>query len=200
MPKRAKRPPPLTRRKKGDKRERTRARLIEAAAVVIGRKGLAGTSLEEIAERAGMTRGAIYGNFRDKEELFLAVAASRWGPVSPPAPVPGETVRERLRRYGVAVADAAADRRHHAVGAASFVQYALAREPLRMQLEAMNAAIYAAAEKRLLAAFGPEQLPAEPSLFVRMIHALTEGVIMLHALAPALMTKAQIVAAFEAIA
>ena len=63
-------------RPKGDKRERTRGRLLDSAVEVIREKGFYGTTLEEVARRAGMTRGAIYGNFKDKDELFLAVAVA----------------------------------------------------------------------------------------------------------------------------
>ncbi|MGH8219801.1 MAG: TetR/AcrR family transcriptional regulator [Steroidobacteraceae bacterium] len=35
------------------------------------------------AERAGMTRGAIYGNFKDRDELFLAVMEACWQPIVP---------------------------------------------------------------------------------------------------------------------
>ena len=54
------------------RRELTRTALIEAAAQVFARRGLYGASLDEIAETAGFTRGAIYKNFDDKEGLFLA--------------------------------------------------------------------------------------------------------------------------------
>ena len=53
------------------RRELTRTALIEAAAVVFARRGFYGASLDEIAETAGFTRGAIYKNFDDKEGLFL---------------------------------------------------------------------------------------------------------------------------------
>jgi AcrR family transcriptional regulator len=55
------------------RRELTRTALVEAAAQVFARRGFYGASLEEIAETAGFTRGAIYKNFTDKEELFFAV-------------------------------------------------------------------------------------------------------------------------------
>jgi AcrR family transcriptional regulator len=55
------------------RRERTRTALIGAAREVFVRRGFHGASLDEIAETAGFTRGAIYKNFADKEELFLAV-------------------------------------------------------------------------------------------------------------------------------
>jgi AcrR family transcriptional regulator len=55
------------------RRELTRSALIEAAADVFARRGFDGASLEEIAEGAGFTRGAIYSNFGSKDELMLAV-------------------------------------------------------------------------------------------------------------------------------
>jgi AcrR family transcriptional regulator len=54
-------------------RQLTRQALVEAAAGVFAQKGFHGSSLEEIAEAAGFTRGAIYSNFESKEELLLAV-------------------------------------------------------------------------------------------------------------------------------
>jgi AcrR family transcriptional regulator len=55
------------------RRQLTRDTLVDAAAVVFARRGFHGASLDEIAETAGFTRGAIYKNFADKEDLFLAV-------------------------------------------------------------------------------------------------------------------------------
>ena len=55
------------------RREHTRNLLLDAAKEVFARRGFEGASLEEIAEAAGYTRGAIYKHFGSKEELFLAV-------------------------------------------------------------------------------------------------------------------------------
>jgi AcrR family transcriptional regulator len=55
------------------RRQLTRDALIEAAAHVFTQRGFHAASLDEIAETAGFTRGAIYKNFADKEELFFAV-------------------------------------------------------------------------------------------------------------------------------
>jgi AcrR family transcriptional regulator len=55
------------------RRQQTRDVLVEAATEVFERRGYEGASLEEIAETAGFTRGAIYKHFSGKEELFLAV-------------------------------------------------------------------------------------------------------------------------------
>ncbi|OCB28830.1 TetR family transcriptional regulator [Mycobacterium malmoense] len=53
--------------------EHTRALLLDAAEDLFARKGFSGSALEEIADAAGYTRGAIYAHFGGKEELFLAV-------------------------------------------------------------------------------------------------------------------------------
>jgi len=55
----------------------TRARLLESAAVVFGERGVNGASVEQIAERAGFSRGAVYGNFEGKNELVLALLKDR---------------------------------------------------------------------------------------------------------------------------
>jgi AcrR family transcriptional regulator len=61
---------PLTRERR---RELTRTALIEAAADLFARQGFHATSLEEIAQAAGFTRGAIYKNFSSKEDILIAV-------------------------------------------------------------------------------------------------------------------------------
>lgn len=53
--------------------EHTRKLLLDAAEEVIARKGLGAAALDDIADAAGYTRGAIYSHFGTKEELFLAV-------------------------------------------------------------------------------------------------------------------------------
>ena len=55
------------------RRELTKTALVEAAADVFAKRGFEGASLEEIAEAAGFSRGAIYSNFGSKEDLMLAV-------------------------------------------------------------------------------------------------------------------------------
>ncbi len=55
------------------RRQLTRDALIAAAAHVFTHKGFHAASLDEIAETAGFTRGAIYSNFGSKEELLFAV-------------------------------------------------------------------------------------------------------------------------------
>ncbi|WP_285117362.1 TetR/AcrR family transcriptional regulator [Leifsonia sp. fls2-241-R2A-40a] len=55
------------------RRQRTRARLLDAAFDVFAEHGVRAASVETIAEAAGFTRGAFYSNFSSKEELFFAL-------------------------------------------------------------------------------------------------------------------------------
>ncbi|RII09216.1 HTH-type transcriptional regulator SrpR [Streptomyces sp. YIM 130001] len=60
-----------------ESQERTRSRLLDAAAEVFAETGVAGASVERIAERAGYTRGAFYGHFADKDALVAALLEER---------------------------------------------------------------------------------------------------------------------------
>lgn len=62
-----------------DSQVQTRQRLIDAGAEVFSRRGYRGAVLGEIAAQAGYTIGAIYSNFRTKQELFLAVLEDHVG-------------------------------------------------------------------------------------------------------------------------
>ena len=55
-----------------NKAERTRQFIIEKAAPVFNTKGYAGTSLSDMTDATGLTKGSIYGNFADKDEVALA--------------------------------------------------------------------------------------------------------------------------------
>lgn len=61
------------RTRRDEQRERTRSELIRAAAEVFSSHGFHGASVDDVAEAAGYTKGAVYSNFESKEELFLAV-------------------------------------------------------------------------------------------------------------------------------
>jgi len=60
-------------RTQADRRSRSRAALLEAAARGISRHGYGNLVLEEVAREAGYTRGALYHQFSGKEDLALAV-------------------------------------------------------------------------------------------------------------------------------
>src|ERR1700749_4392092 len=98
--------PPRT---KGDKRARTRTKLLEAARLLIREKGHDPVTLEEIAQRAGMTTGAIYGNFKNREDLFIALGQTYWAPTKPRVK-PGASLAEIMRAMADATIAALPDR------------------------------------------------------------------------------------------
>jgi AcrR family transcriptional regulator len=62
---------PRRRLTRAEAKARTRDQILDAAARVFAEKGYAGASVEEIAESAGFSTGALYSNFDSKQELFL---------------------------------------------------------------------------------------------------------------------------------
>lgn len=59
-----------------EKRAATRARLLDAAGTAMARHGYRGASLEAVAERAGLSKGALTYHFATKAQLLLALAAA----------------------------------------------------------------------------------------------------------------------------
>jgi AcrR family transcriptional regulator len=57
--------------------EETQARILDAAELIFSKQGFENTQLEEVAARAGYTRGAIYAHYSNKEDLFLALMRHR---------------------------------------------------------------------------------------------------------------------------
>jgi AcrR family transcriptional regulator len=60
-------------RQRRPSRDETRNRLLEGAAESFIDRGIAGASVEDICDAAGLSRGAFYSNFADKDELVLAL-------------------------------------------------------------------------------------------------------------------------------
>lgn len=55
------------------KAEKTRQFIIEKTAPIFNTKGVAGTSIQDMIEATGLTKGSIYGNFKNKDEVAIAV-------------------------------------------------------------------------------------------------------------------------------
>jgi AcrR family transcriptional regulator len=94
-----------TRQTRKQKQAETRQRLLDAAERVFLRRGLQGSSVEEIAAEAGFTRGAFYSNFNSKNELFVELLQQRvyaqYTQMAEETQARPVTPRERLR-WGIA--------------------------------------------------------------------------------------------------
>ncbi|HLN95082.1 MAG TPA: TetR/AcrR family transcriptional regulator [Flavobacterium sp.] len=82
--------------KSASKAERTRQFIVEKTAPVFNAKGYAGTSLSDLTEATGLTKGSIYGNFNNKDEVALAAFDYNFERVT-------AYIRERLLRSENAV-------------------------------------------------------------------------------------------------
>ena len=61
----------MTTEKKTSKAERTRQFIIEKSAPIFNKKGYDGTSLSDLIKATGLTKGAIYGNFENKDDVAV---------------------------------------------------------------------------------------------------------------------------------
>ena len=182
---------------KGDKRDRTRAALLEAARALIREKGYERTTLEEVASRAGMTTGAIYGNFKNRDELFIALGQTYWAPVKPQIK-PGATFAEAMRALAKATLAAVDERRPAAVGRLTGLAYTLKNSELRARVHDITKSSYEFGAE-WLDLFDRSQLPMPPKQLVRVIHALIEGLVMQRILTPDLCPDEVFYAAFGAL-
>jgi len=189
---------PASSKPKGDKRDRTRATLLEAARTLIREKGYERTTLEDVARRAGMTTGAIYGNFKNRDELFIALGQTYWPPVKPHIKS-GATFAEAMRALAKATLAAVDERRPVAIGRLTGLAYTLKSPELRTRVRDVTQSSYEFGAE-WLALFDRSELPMPPKHLVRVIHALIEGLVMQRILTPDLCPDEVFYAAFGALA
>jgi AcrR family transcriptional regulator len=172
-----------------ESRAQTRERLVEAARELFAERGVNGSSVEQIAERAGYTRGAFYGNFADKQELVAELLEQRTRreveevtALQERATSFGE-VLESLRRWnrerGEHLAEWMALR-------LELVLHALRNPealPVLARRDALaRATVQATLEQRLAEHGGTP--PASPAQLALIIHALEDGLLVQHLLFP----------------
>ena len=186
-------------RPKGDKRDRTRAKLLEAARALLREKGHEQTTLEEIAQRAGMTTGAIYGNFKNRDDLFIALGQTYWPPIAPRVK-PGSTFADIMSAMAEATIAALPDRSSVAIGRLTGLAYTLTHEEMRAQVTEVTRDSYAFGAEWLRSVVKEEDLPMPADQLVRVLHVLTEGLVFQRLLTPELIPDDCIRAAFMALA
>lgn len=141
--------PPKRARRTGGKRERTRAALITAALEIVEEAGFAAASLDAIAAKAGMTKGAIYSNFASKAELLLAAASARGLAMRPFDPWAAASFSDGLEALAKELAATIRRARGGAKFAAEFQVYALSDPELRAGLAATYEQNFAEVAERL---------------------------------------------------
>ena len=183
---------------KGDKRARTREALLEAARALVRKRGYERTTLEEVASRAGMTTGAIYGNFKNRAELFIALGQKYWAPVVPKV-TPGATFADAMHALAKATLAAVPDRASAAAGRLTGIAYALTNADLRTRVHEVTRTSYDFGAE-WLRTFDASELPMPADVLVRVIHALIEGLVWQRLLTPELCPDEVFYKAFAALA
>ncbi|MEU3625315.1 TetR family transcriptional regulator [Amycolatopsis coloradensis] len=172
-----------------ESREQTRQRLLTAAAELFAQRGVNGTSVEQIAERAGFTRGAFYGNFDGKHELVVELLRRRTQREAEEVTALRDGVgsfsemMDRLRAWNV-------ERAEHLGGwltlRTELALYALRNpeaRPLVGEGEKSTRALLETSVKTELAARGVVP-PADPAFLALILHALEDGLLLQRFLSP----------------
>jgi AcrR family transcriptional regulator len=123
-----------TRVTRSQRKARTREELLVAARSVFLRRGFHGASLDEIAEEAGYTKGAVYSNFAGKDDLYIALLEAHYrGRVAAYVElmVDQRTFEDAIRAVGRFMADSDARDPDWLPTLAEFVAHAARDESLR---------------------------------------------------------------------
>ncbi|MDN3241715.1 TetR/AcrR family transcriptional regulator [Glycomyces tritici] len=181
---------PVARRlSREESRAQTKERLLDAAEELFVSRGVNGTSVEQIAELAGFSRGAFYSNFEGRHELVLALLERRTERELREVAALGENaasfaeVIERLREFNRRRAE------HLEQWFALRIElllYALRNpevRPLLARREYMARRAMAGGIAEILSRYGVAP-PADPDFLGLIVHALEDGLLIQRLIAP----------------
>lgn len=187
-------PPP----RRGPKRERTKAALVEAFWAIVDEQGFAAATLDAVARRAGMTRGSIYSNFASRAELLLAAAATRGLKIDRDFSRPG-TLKAQLRDFAEGLIEtlplARGTQRWHA----ELMVHIAADPALRDHLAVGFAEMFDGMAAQLRAHHAAS-LRVEAHSLALAIQSLTMGLVYQAILSPGAVSPKAVFEAFDALA
>jgi AcrR family transcriptional regulator len=146
-----------------------------------------------------MTTGAIYGNFRNRDELFTALGDAYWPPIKPRVAA-GATFADAMHAMAAATIAALPDRSLVAAGRLTGMAYALDHPKLRRRVHEITAVRYDMGAAWLETLADGHDLPMPADRLARVINALVEGLVFQRLLTPDLCPDDVIYAAFGALA
>ena len=187
-------PPP----QRGTKRSRTKAALIEAFWRVVDEDGFPSATLEAVAQRAGMSRGAIYSNFASRADLLMAAAGVRGLKIDRDFSEPG-TLDEQLRRFARGLAEALPSAPGTQRWHAELILHIATQPALKAHVAAGFAGLFQAMGAQLEGQHRDElTLPA--GNLALAIQSLAMGLVYQAILSPDAVTEAAVLDAFAALA
>jgi AcrR family transcriptional regulator len=174
-------PPPGRIRRPG--RAAVRRRLLDAALEVFAERGFAGASLDQVAEAAGLTKGAIYSNFTSKDDLFFAMmkdqVLNRIEALRTvlAASSPGTDDQQALHDIGHLLTEAFAEQREWRLVFFDFWQRAVRDDDVRAQFVAHRRALRVAIAEHVEQALGRPPVLGQLSVddVVTVVLALSNG-------------------------
>lgn len=182
----------MARLTRAESQQRNRARILAAARAEFVERGFAAVKIDEIAERAELTRGAVYSNFPGKRALYFAVLATEEPEVPPVRPA--RTVREALSAFALVSVSQASPL------ARDLMPQILAEESTRLvhaQLVRLNAILLGLALEKMEPAVPP---PFRRVRLATMALTVLEGASQLYDVEPALVEPFDVIGACEALA
>jgi AcrR family transcriptional regulator len=185
-------------KRRGDKRERTRSKLLAATLAVIEEAGFDGASLEAIARRAGVTRGSIYSNFAGRDALMLAAVGAQGMQLDRDftAVMP---LKAQLRGFAERLLEQLPAGARGGEMVIGYALYALKAPEQRAAVAGVYAEMFARIAAELEAQYG-ERLAIDPRALALAIQALAMGVVWQFILSPQDVRREAVIAAFEALA
>lgn len=167
--------------------QETRNRILDAAQQVFHAQGVSRTSLEDVAQAADVTRGAIYWHFKNKEDLFNAMSQRVRLPLEAMVQASGDAGEAdplgQLRSFLIFVLqETATNPQSRTVFDILFLkcEYVDANGPIRARRQQEYTNALANFERTMTNAMGRGQLPEDldVSLACRALHAMMRGLII----------------------
>ena len=168
-------------------RARTRQHLLDAAGELILRNGLSTMTLDQIADYAGMTKGAVYSNFENKEDLFVAILEQATPTTVDLSMFADSTLGEdeQLKRFSHALADS--NREAKAVAAnLETSAYAIRNDRARPRFAEMMRNVIGELAAGMEAGADPLPVSLSATEVVVLVDALTLGLYVRRAINPEL--------------
>lgn len=181
----------------GRKRQRTRAALIEAALAIAAEDGFEAVTLNAVAARAGMTKGAVYSNFRSKAQLLWDAAKGSHTYVVPDY-TPGSPLADQARAFARSLLSVTPHFERMRPFHEALQIYGATDPQLRALQESSQEALFEAIDRYLEAEFGGRL--AVPTRHASLaLQALVRGFLHQATITPAAVTEPVVADAFEAL-
>lgn len=179
------------------KRDRTRAALVDATLAIAKEQGFEAVTLDAVAARAGMTKGAIYSNFRNKGDLIWAAARGSSTYLAPDL-TPGSAIPDQARAFARALLSMLPNFESVRPFQAALQAYVATDPDMQARQHASQMALFAAIDRYVETEFG-ERLTLPVRSVTLAIQALIRGFLHQALSTPEAVSEDVVTDAFQAV-